>query len=212
MPEFKTEPIVVPSDSGLLPAGERDRRVALTSFRGGDSRVQVPTREVICYECGSKSRVPSAALSANCIHCHAHLNMADVEIRPGSRRLTVRTLGDVHVQPDTVLSHLSVVCRHMEVEGRVSGSFRCSGTLRFCESTRVGGTISARRLVVDKGVQLELGSGAAAEEVEVYGQLSGILQAKKKVTVYRGAVLEGNCKCPDIEVRPGGRYVGNDSY
>lgn len=206
MPEFRTEPLIVPTVSGLLPAGERDRRVALTSFHSDESRSQVPMREVVCYECGQTCSVPSAALSANCIHCHAHLNMADVEIRPGSRRLTVRTLGNVHVPSGTVLSNLSVVCHNMEVDGRVSGSFRCSGTLSFNASTVVDGSISAGKLVVDKGAEIELTVGAAAEEVEIYGRLKGRLQCKGVLHVYRGGSYEGLCKAADVVVDPGGHF------
>lgn len=206
MPEFRTEPLIVPVVSGLLPAGERDRRVALTSFRSEEDRVQVPTREVICYECGQSSQVPSAALSANCIHCHAHLNMADVQLRPGSRRLTVRTLGDVQVQAGTKLSNLSIVCRHMEVNGPVSGSFRCTGTLSFNASTRVEGSISAGKLVVDKGVEVELAVGAAAESAEIYGSLKGRLQCKGLLHIYRSGAYAGVCKAADVQLDPGGRF------
>ncbi len=206
MPEFRTEPLIVPVVSGLLPEGERDRRVALTSFRSDDERVQVPLREVVCYECGQSSQVPAAALSANCIHCHAHLNMADVEIRPGSRRLTLRTLGNVHVQSGTKLSNLSVVCHNMEVDGRVSGSFRCTGTLSFNTSTRVEGSISAGRLVVDKGVEVELALGAAVESAEIYGRLTGRLQCKGLLHVYRNGAYSGMCKAADVQVDPGGSY------
>ena len=206
MPEFRTEPLIVPTVSGLLPEGERDRRAALTSFRPDEARVQVPMCEVVCYECGGICQVPSAALSASCIHCHAHLNMADVEIRPGSRRLTVRTLGNVHVPSGTVLSNLSIVCNNMVVDGRVSGSFRCSGSLSFNASAVVDGSISAGRLVVDKAAEVELLVGAAAETVELYGSLKGRLQCKGKLHVYRGGAYEGVCKAADVVVDPGGRF------
>ena len=206
MPGFRTEPLIVSAVSGLLPEGERERRVALTSFQADTSRAQVPKREVVCYECGQVSEVPSAALSANCLHCHAHLNMANVEIRPGSRRLTVRTLGDVTVAAGTVLSNLSVVCRTMEVNGRVSGTFRCTGRLNFNVSTRVEGSISAGKLVVDKGAEVELVVGAVAEEADLYGQLKGRLQCKGLLHVYRGGGYEGICKAADVMVDPGGRY------
>lgn len=207
MPEFRTEPLVVPTVSGLLPAGERDRRVALTSFRSESERVQVPLRDVVCYECGQASQVPSAALSANCIHCHAHLNMADVEIRPGSRRLTVRTLGNVRVPSGTKLSNLSVVCHDMEVDGRVSGTFRCTGKLSFNASSRVDGSISAAHLVVDKGAELELTVGAAAGMADIYGSLKGRLQCKGLLHVYRGGAYEGVCKAADVKVEPGGQFT-----
>lgn len=206
MPEFRTEPLIVPTVSGLLPEGERDRRAALTSFRPDDARVRVPMRDVVCYECGRTCQVPLAALSANCIHCHAHLNMADVEIRPGSRRLTVRTLGNVHVPSGTVLSNLSIVCNNMVVDGRVSGSFRCSGSLSFNASAVVDGSISAGKLVVDKAAEVELLVGAAAENVELYGSLKGRLQCKGKLHVYRGGAYEGVCKAADVVVDPGGRF------
>lgn len=206
MPEFRTEPLIVPTVSGLLPEGERDRRAALTSFRSEEARVQVPLREVVCYECGKACQVPSAALSANCIHCHAHLNMADVEIRPGSRRLTVRTLGNVHVPSGTVLSNLSIVCNNMVVDGRVSGSFRCSGSLSFNASAVVDGSISAGRLVVDKAAEVELLVGAAAETVELYGSLKGRLQCKGVLHVHRSGSYEGVCKAADVVVDPGGRF------
>lgn len=212
MPEFRTEPLIVPTVSGLLPAGERDRRVALTSFRPEDERTQVPMRDVVCCECGMESQVPAAALSANCIHCHAHLNMANVEIRPGSRRLTVRTLGNVQVPSGTVLSNLSVVCHNMEINGRVSGSFRCTGELVFNTSTRVEGSISAHKLVVDKGSEVELGVGAAVESADIYGRLKGRLQCKGLLHVYRGGSYEGICKAADVVVDPGGRYDEQSWY
>ena len=212
MPEFRTEPLVVPTVSGLLPAGERDRRVALTSFRSDDERVQVPMREVVCYECGKRCRVPTAALSANCLHCHTHLNMADVEIRPGSRRLTVRTLGNVHVPSGTVLSHLSVVCNNMEVDGHVSGSFRCTGTLSLNTSMTLDGAVSAGKLVVDKGAEVELTVGAAAEQVEIYGRLKGRVQCKGQLHVYRSGAYEGVCKAADVVVDPGGRFEDQSRF
>lgn len=206
MPEYRTEPLIVPTASGLLPEGERDRRVALTSFQSDTGRAQVPRRRVVCYECGRESEVPAAALSANCIHCHAHLNMANVEIRPSSRRLMVRTLGNVNVQSGTVLSNLSIVCNNMEVNGRVSGSFRCSGTLSFNVSAVVDGSISAGKLVVDKGAEVELSLGAVAEEVALYGSLKGRLQCKGQLHVYRGGSYAGVCKAADVVVDPGGRF------
>lgn len=212
MPEFRTEPLIVPAVSGLLPAGERDRRVALTSFRSEDERVQVPMREVECYECGQRCQVPTAALSANCLHCHTHLNMADVVIRPGSRRLTVRTLGDVHVPSGTVLSHLSVVCRNMEVDGRVSGAFRCSGTLSLNTSMVLDGAVSAARLVVDKGAEVELTVGAAAGQADIYGRLKGRLQCKGLLHIYRGGAYEGVCKAADVQVEPGASFVDQNRF
>lgn len=208
MADFRTEPFVVATVSGILPADERDRRVALSSFAPAENRPAVPMREVICYECGKRTAVPAAALSAACTHCHTHLNMNDVDIKPGSRRLTVRTVGKVTVLPDTVLSHLSVVCSDMRILGQVSGSFRCFGTLTFANSMRVEGKVKASHLIVEKGAEVVLAEEAEVKTAYIGGRLSGVLRAQKLVTVPRGGALIGTCLSPKIEVEPGGRYSG----
>ncbi|MBQ4614903.1 MAG: polymer-forming cytoskeletal protein [Akkermansia sp.] len=209
MPEYKTEPFIVPSISGLLPVGERNPRVALTSFDPREKKVQVPSREVTCYECGRRSHVPSAALSANCIHCHAHLNMTDIELKPGSRRLTVRTLGNVTIAPDAVLSHLSVVCHHLDMGGRASGSFRCSGTLTISGGTRIEGSVQAASLVVNKGISVILTQGAALQDATIYGRVSGRIEASGCVRICRGGELCGDCCAAEIQVEQGGAHLGN---
>lgn len=208
MPEFRTEPLVVPYPSGQLSPGERERRVALTSFVSRSKRLQVPDREVICYECGRRSHVPAAALSANCIHCHAHLRMADVELKAGSQRLTVRTLGNVNVQHDAVLSNLSIVCHDLILNGRASGTFRCTGTMQVLENTRIEGTVQTGHLVVGRAVDVVLVQGASVGSMEVQGRLSGRVVATGQVVVCRGGELFGDCVAPDLVVEQGGVHRG----
>lgn len=207
MPEYRTEPLVVSCVSGILPEGERDRRVALTSFRTGAAPGRVPTREIECYECGRRSHVPVAALSAGCVHCHATLNMQDVELVNGSHELTVRTLGNVMVPPGTVLSHLSVVCRNMLVYGRVSGEFRCTQELCFRESCRVDGAVRARRLVVDRGVEVVIPGEVSVREAQVNGSLAAAVRAAGVIRVGREGLLRGRCDAADIVVEQGGKYL-----
>ncbi len=208
MPEFRTEPLIVPTVSGLLPEGERDRRVALASLPSGVPRPSVPQREVCCYECGRRSHVPAAALSAQCIHCHAHLNMADVELKPGSRRLTVRTLGSVSIAPDAVLSHLSIVCRDLMVNGRGTGSFRCTNRLTFATSLNVEGNVSADTLIVEKQCHVILEKGAEARTADIRGKLIGKLEALGDVRIARGGELVGDCLAASLTIEPGGRHSG----
>lgn len=207
MPEYRTEPLNVPYVSGLLPEGERDRRVALTSFRPSGTQTRIPTREVECYECGRRSHVPASALSAGCVHCHATLNMQDVELTPDSRQLTVRTLGNVMVAPGTVLSHLSIVCRSMTVYGRISGSIRCTQELCFRESSRVEGEVRARRLVIDRQAEVVMPDGVSVREALVEGKLAADVRAAGVVRVGRDGVLRGRCDAADIAVEPGGQYI-----
>ncbi len=208
MPEFRTEPLIVPTVSGLLPEGERNRRVALTSLPAGKERPNVPQREVCCYECGRRSHVPAAALSAQCIYCHAHLNMADVELKPGSRRLTVRTLGDVTITSDAVLSHLSIVCRNLNINGRGTGNFRCTGKLNIATSLAVEGSVKADALSIERGCEVRLEQGAQVRSAIIRGRLEGKLDALGDVTIAKGGQLTGNCEARNLSIEAGGLHQG----
>ncbi len=209
MPEFRTEPLIVPTVSGLLPEGERNRRVALTSLPTGRERLTVPQREVCCYECGKSSQVPAAALTAQCRHCRAHLNMGNVELKAGARRLTVRTLGDVSIASDAVLSHLSIVCRNLSVNGRGNGSFRCSGRLSFGCSLTVEGSVSAETLSVARGCEVTLEQVAQVKgEAHLAGKLRGKMKVQGGITIARGGVLTGDCSAASLTIEPGGRHDG----
>ncbi len=198
----------MPVVSGLLPESERNRRVALTSFVPRTENPQVPKREVICYECGLHSQVPVAALSANCMHCHAHLKMTDVDLKPGAQRLTVRTLGNVTVQPEAVLSQLSIVCNNCTLYGRGSGAYRCSGTLRVSCNNRIEGSVQAKRMLVDKSTDVVLTQGVTTDELEVYGRLTGRVVANKCIVIHRGGELYGDCYAPSLSVEEGGVHRG----
>ena len=205
MLEFRPEPLVVSSVSGLLPEGERDRRVALTSFHSSGKESHIPMREVVCYECGKVSQVPAAALSAHCQHCQAHLNMADVEIRPGSEQLTIRTLGDVTVPSETTLSRLSVVCRNMEIDGHVSGSFRCTRALVVNESVQID-NLRAGRLVVSKGTEVVITKNAQVDAANIYGKLTGVLRSGGVVKIYGTGEVNGLIFAADVVMEPGAVY------
>ncbi len=211
MPEFRTEPLIVPTVSGLLPEGERNRRVALTSLPVTRERPAVPQREVCCYECGKHCHVPAAALSAQCLHCHAHLNMGNIELKAGVRRLSVKTLGDVTIASDAVLSQLSIVCRNLNVNGRGTGSYRCSGHLNFATSLAVEGSVSADELAVERTCAVTLGRVAQVRSACIRGRLIGNLRAQGEVTIARGGTLVGDCEAAALTIEPGGRHEGHFS-
>lgn len=208
MPEYRTEPLLSPSPSGLLPEGERNRRVALTSFGVRTNRSQVPGREVECYECGRRSHVPAAALSASCVHCHAHLRMADVELKPGSQRLTVRTLGNVTILPEAKLSHLSIVCGNLYIYGQASGSFRCTGVLQISKSTRIEGPVTAGRVLIEKGADVIFVQGVRAGSMEIQGRATGRVDAAGTVLLRKGSLLCGDCRSPRLVTENGSSHHG----
>ena len=134
--------------------------------------------------------------------------MTDVELRPGSRRLTVRTLGDVTVLPDAVLSHLSIVCRNLNLEGKASGSFRCTGTLTIANGTRIEGSVQAGDLVVNRGVNAILTQGASLKNASIAGRVAGRVVASGRVRIERGGELCGDCYAAELQVEPGGSHLG----
>lgn len=211
MPEFKTEPLIVPSISGLLPEGERNRRVALTSFASSGERAKVPTREVICYECGGRCDVPAAALSAACPRCHAHLNMADVELKSGLKRTTVRTLGDVTVPSDIVVSHLSITCRNLTVYGVATGAFQCSGRLKVRGTLNEDGKFGTALLQVKKGGRVHFAHIAEVGGAVINGLVEGDLRCRGEIVIRRNGELRGNCRCASLTIEPGGKHIGRYS-
>lgn len=207
---FYTKPLVVPVVSGYLPVGERKQRglFAASAAERREERVPVPTREVVCYECGRKSRIPVAALSAHCVHCRAHLNTADVVLKPGSRRLTIRTLGDVSVPAHVELSKLSIVCRNLTVSGKAAGSLHCTGELTVRGQAVVEGQILAASLLVAAGAQASCSPSISVETALVEGRLSGRVHAAESVHIGRAGVLEGDCRAEHVSIEPGGLHKG----
>ncbi|MCH5284383.1 MAG: polymer-forming cytoskeletal protein [Akkermansiaceae bacterium] len=208
--KYHTEPLVVPVVSCFIPVRDRAPRGIFSPLPPGarEDRVAVPTREIVCYECGQRSHIPEAALSAHCVHCRAHLSTAHVELKPGTRRLTVRTLGDVSLPAGVELSHLSIICRHLSIAGKGSGTLRCSGTLTLRGEAVVEGAVQAGSIIVTPGARVRLSPSAVAAQAEVEGYLTGCLQVAGEIRIGRGGVLEGDCRARQLIVEPGGRHAG----
>lgn len=209
--KYLTEPLVVPVVSGYLPEGSRGRRGVFAPSQPGarEERVPVPTREVVCYECGRKSQIPVAALSAHCVYCHTHLNTADVTLKPGSRRLTIRTLGDVCIPAHVELSHLSIVCKNLVVSGRASGSLKCTGALVLRGHAVVEGQLQALTLEVAAGAQAKCSPAVSAETAQVEGSLTGRVHCSGTLYIGSSGALEGDCRAERLSIAPGGRHTGS---
>lgn len=210
-PGYVTKPLVVSTLSGFLPEEDRVLRgiYSLKPKDAREERVVVPTREVVCYECGMSSRIPVAALSAHCVHCRAHLNTVDVVLKPGSRRHTIRTLGDVTLPANVTISHLSIICRHLIVCGKGSGSIHCTGTLTMRGAARLEGQVQAGALHVPLGAQAEFAPGASAEEARIEGELTAKLHIKGTLHLCRSGVLRGDCLAGRLVQDPGARLIGS---
>lgn len=208
---YHTRPIVVAAVSGYVPEEFRGKRGGIFSPLppgAREDRVAVPTREVVCYECGEKSQIPAAALSAHCVHCRAHLNASDIELKAGAGRLKVRTLGDVTLPAHVSLAQLSVLCRNMLVAGRAEGTLQCSGTLTLRGEGCAGGSVQADMLVVAAGSRVQLVPGGSAVVAKIEGHLTGRVHATDYIHIARGGVLVGDCRTPRLILEPGARHYG----
>lgn len=208
---YVTEPLVVSVVSGYIPESERGRHGVFAPSAPGarEERVPVPTREVTCYECGRVSQIPAAALSAHCVYCHAHLNTADVTLKPGSRRLTVRTLGDVTLPTGVELSHLTIMCRNLVVSGRASGMLKCTDTLTLRGQAVVEGQLQTSRLEVAPGAQAKCSPAISAESAQVDGRLEGRVHCSGDIVIGGAGTLEGDCRAARLHVAPGGQHRGH---
>ena len=210
---YFTQPIESPTVSGWLPPEERKQRhggaFGLMPVGRREERVEVPTREVVCYECGKSSRIPVAALSAHCVHCRCHLNTADIVLKPGSRRLTLRTLGDVSIPAHVELSQLRITCRNLTVSGKGEGHMQCSGTLTLRGSAKLAGQVQADELRVSSGAQATAEQSITVEEAVLEGVLRGSLTVNGLLRIARGGRLVGDCRAERLCIEPGGAHEGH---
>ncbi len=209
MPDFPSQPrpIVTDAPSGRRAAGIATPKRSPLPEKAAARRV-IPTRSVVCYECGNASEVPRAALSAHCRHCHAHLSLGDVTLYPGSPKTRIRTQGDVRIHPNAVLSHLDIVCHRMDMFGAASGSFRCTGTLSVSSSTVIEGNVEAHQLHLRKKAHVTLRREARVHDACISGILEGNLTATGTVHIAKTGMLLGDLRAEKLTVEPGGVHRG----
>ncbi len=135
--------------------------------------------------------------------------MTDVELKPNSTRLTVRTLGNVTVLSDAVLSQLSIVCHNMYLNGKGNGSFRCTGRMRISADTQIDGEVRVGSLHVSCGVSVAFIRGVFADTVDIYGKVTGRIEATGKVKLHRGAEFCGECHAPMLIIKNGATHHGS---
>ncbi len=207
-PGYVTQPLEAPGVSGYLPQGGRRRCDPLARPLQREPHVVVPTREVVCYECDKVCRIPAAALSATCPHCFAHLSTGDVTLKPGTHRLHVRTLGNVKIPDGVELSHLDVVCHHLQVAGCVNGALRATGSLTLTGHAALSGKLIAHTLVVQRGANAQVSPGISVEQAELHGALCGLVHARGHVRIHATGQLTGPCRAASLQIDPGGRHAG----
>jgi cytoskeletal protein CcmA (bactofilin family) len=72
----------------------------------------------------------------------------------------------------------------------------------------VDGDVTAGSLLVERGADVIFVQGVKARTVEIYGRVTGRVEAAGNVVLHRGAELCGNCYAPMLIVRPGATHRG----
>jgi len=143
-----------------------------------------------------------------CPNCGTYIALKDYEIS-NFWTSTIRTRGDVKITKKGNVRNVTVFCDNMLVEGELSATADCSGTLTFKNSGRVSGNVSCMKLVLEKNVSVVFERAVRAIEVEIYGKVKGTLKNSEKVTIHKNGILEGPLETKSLEVKRGGLHSGN---
>ncbi|MEG0723878.1 MAG: polymer-forming cytoskeletal protein [Akkermansia sp.] len=172
-------------------------------------QTSVPSKPVICFECGLISIVPIAALSTRCHHCSAYICMDDINIHNRSHKTHVQTWGDVTVRPDTDLHDINIQCRHLYLNGQLSGTIHCSGTCLIKKSQIFRGSLTAHTLEIAKRANLTFSAPIIVQQAIINGTLNGVLQCKGTVTLGKNAKFFGDVQATNLIFSEGSSHSGH---
>lgn len=163
--------------------------------------------EVRCFRCFHTQPVSRYAKSTQCARCSTYISLADYEIR-ARRSHTLRTRGDIVIRRRGGLRDCEIACHHLTVGGSIDARVDCSGDAVFRRGGLVRGHLYCRKLIVEKGAEVEFPDGAKAEHAEIHGRIVGDLVCGGLARVHRSGSVSGDLVAASIEIRDGGRVEG----
>jgi len=172
--------------------------------RSGPSLGDIEAR---CFRCFHVQHVSRYAKSTQCERCSTYISLADYEIR-ARRSHTLRTRGNIVIRRRGGLRDCEIACHHLTVNGTIDARVDCSGDAVFRKSGRVRGHLHCRKLIVEKGAEIEFPDGAKAERAEIHGRLVGDLTCSEIARVHRSGSVSGRLVAASVEIRDGGRVEG----
>ena len=205
---YRTQPLVVPGNSCYGHGHGWARVVSFAPQVHKEERVKVPMRDMVCHVCGKSSQIPAAALSAQCVHCHAYFETTHYVLHSGTRHRILHSLGNVIVPGGVELSHLDVMCSDLVISGKVSGRFCATQRLELRGRARIKGELSADFLSVPSGASVTVAPSVMVRNAELRGELRGRLIAKGQVHVYSNGRLLGTCRAEKLLLDPGAEHEG----
>jgi cytoskeletal protein CcmA (bactofilin family)/DNA-directed RNA polymerase subunit RPC12/RpoP len=191
--------------SVLVSGGAAAAQALMQRVGGFWSRPRITA--VVCFDCGTKQELNSAATSTICPSCSVHMDLRDYKINTAFSR-AIRTHGEVHVTSAGDLSSSSVVCRSAIIEGKLRGSLKCIEKAEFRAPAKVQGKLSAPLVVIGKKADVQFFRQLHVGSIEIRGKMSGEVVAQTVVTIRSTGSLDGNVVARSINVEKGGTFSG----
>jgi len=162
---------------------------------------------VVCFDCGTKQELHSAATSTICPSCSVHMDLRDYKVNTAFSR-AIRTHGEVYVTSSGDLSSSSVFCRSAIIEGKLRGSLQCTEKVGFRAPAKVQGKLSAPLVVIGKKAVVQFFRQLHVGSIEIRGKMIGEVVAQTVVTIRSTGLLDGNVVARSINVEKGGTFSG----
>ena len=104
---------------------------------------------------------------------------------------------------------LNIECRDLVLHGRASGDFLCRGVCKIKTDQHISGSITARRMVVEKKTTVLVTGTIRVENIWIQGSLEGTLTADETVTIHRHAKFLGDITARRLIIEEGGTHQGS---
>lgn len=167
-----------------------------------------PPRHVSCFNCAHSFTAIAEAQSSQCPKCSGYVSLLDYEISDSwNRRL--QTCGNVIIQKTGKVSGATLQCHHLTVLGQLASSVECSGDLVIRSHGKILGTVTCRKLRIEKGARVEFLHPVTAETASIDGSVRGQIFCSGAITLEKRAHLQGLVRTSALIAKPGAKHSGS---
>ena len=164
-------------------------------------------KDVDCFQCHNKFKVGRSAKSTNCPACGEYICLEDYDINLPSTT-PILTRGDVFIRKNGNVSTSEIKCRELRVHGMIAANIDCSGDFILRTTGSIIGEIKCRKLVVEKGSDIQFVNTIHAEEVEINGRVSSNIFCNHQITIGSHGWINGDVTARSVSIEPGGQLDG----
>ncbi|CAN5813637.1 hypothetical protein BH09VER1_BH09VER1_33410 [soil metagenome] len=162
-----------------------------------------PPRQIHCHKCGTSHEVSGHAQITICPGCNTSIELGDLTFSSNVSR-PVDTRGKLIITPSGYLNNAFIICGEGLIEGRVTGTLCCEGTLTLTCSGKVSCKVTAENLIIGKGAHVDLTYPTLTKKLTVYGHTTGDFTCEGSIRILKGGCLEGNVSARSVIVERGG--------